>query len=607
MKWHFHPRPDGDEAERDDDDSAPGLFGLPSALLERHGARVLHPGHAGVVHGYPAPLPTVYRASTLLVPDDLLQDEDFIATVNEVLRHTGMSLVAPGDDRDADLDTGRGDQQVFEALRQLPRPAVLIPREGHRRPVVIDAWTALQTLRAATAREQVPDEAPAPPKRVPDAERERIPDSEHVTLDKAEVDRIGLEHLLIGSIITEDPIGGTHGSIAGGPSNGSDASGPTATDSYLFNGGDPHTPVAVLLDPPPRRTARYCNSHYGRRPVVAVVDTGVRAHPWLDVTTETAAAAGSPSDRFVAIDDKIQAAIRKESDRAKADGDKRRRVLKDAWDQPIADNPLVGELNDALGHGAFIAGIVRQVAPDARVLAVRATSSDSIVYEGDIICALRHLAERIALAEPDDLAAQVDVVSLSFGFYSESRHDRMKISGLWRAIEVLLWLGVVVVASAGNDATSRRCYPAAFSLEPVPPGQVPVISAGALNPNGTKAMFSNDGRWVTAWALGACVVSTYPTDIDGSRTPELRIPVNREPDGKWPPGREALDPDDYSAGFALWSGTSFSAPYAAAMVCRSLLKGAARSGAGLRLDILGTDEKRERAVAACQDLPRDIP
>jgi subtilisin family serine protease len=430
---------------------------------------------------------------------------------------------------------------------------------------------------------------------------------EHVTLDKAQVDRIELEHLLIGSIITGDPIGGNHGAIAGGPGNGSDVSGPSATDSYLFNGGDPRTPVAVFLDPPPRRPARYCKSHYGRRPVVAVVDTGVRAHPWLDVTTEQAAVAGSPPDRFVAIDDKIQADIHKESERAKADGDKRRRVLKDAWDQPIADNPLIGELNDALGHGTFIAGIVRQVAPDARVLAVRATSSDNILYEGDIICALRHLAKRIARAEPGDLAAQVDVVSLSFGFYSESRHDRMKISGLWRAIEVLLWLGVVVVASAGNDATSRRCYPAAFALEPVPADQVPVISVGALNPNGTKAMFSNDGRWVTAWAPGACVVSTYPTDVDGSRTPELRIPVNREPPEEWPPGREALDPDDFSAGFAIWSGTSFSAPYAAALVCRSLLEGPARAGAGLKLDNLGTDEKRRRAVAAYDHLLRNIP
>src|SRR3984957_19785055 len=317
MKWHFQPRPESDEAEPDDDDSAPGAFGLPAALLERHGARVLHPGHAGEVHGYPTPQPTVYRASTLLVPDDLRQDQEFIENLNKVLRHTGMELVAPPiEDHDADLDTKRGDQQVFEALRQLPRPAVLIPREGHRRPVVIDAWTALQTLRAATAREPVLDEAPAAP--------ERETDPEHVTLDRAKVDRIELEHLLIGSIITGDPIGGTHGAITGAPGNG-DSSGPTATDSYLFNGGDPRSPVAVFLDPPWRRSADECKSHYGRRPVVAVVDTGIRAHPWLDVTTEAEAVAGNPADRFVAIDNKIQADIQQESEGARVKDHKRRR------------------------------------------------------------------------------------------------------------------------------------------------------------------------------------------------------------------------------------------------------------------------------------------
>ena len=184
-------------------------------------------------------------------------------------------------------------------------------------------------------------------------------------------------------------------------------------------------------------------------------------------------------------------------------------------------------------------------------------------------------------------------------------------SGLWKAIEALLDLGVVVVAAAGNFATSREFYPAAFAREPVPAGQVPVISVGALNPNGTKAMFSNDGRWVTAWARGAAVVSTYPIDVDASRAPELRIPVNRKPPGILPPGREALDPDDYQGGWAIWSGTSFSTPYLAALIARSLLTGAADAHRGLRLDAPGQQaadratviaKRRERATAAMRDL-----
>ena len=38
--------------------------------------------------------------------------------------------------------------------------------------------------------------------------------------------------------------------------------------------------------------------------------------------------------------------------------------------------------------------------------------------------------------------------------------------------------------------------------------------------------------------------------------------------GKW---RAALDPDDYSAGFAVWSGTSFAVPVLAGQIAAQLL------------------------------------
>ena len=606
MKWIFQPRPDRDQAERDDDDeSPPGLLGLPATLLHRHGGRVLDPGHAVVVHGYERPQPTVYRARTLLIPGDLLRDGEFTRALNEVLWPAGMTLalpeeglLPPEDDRDADGDAnsvaGRRDQEVFEALERLPRIAVLLPLPGHRHPVDVDAWTALQTLRAATAdTDHDKDEA------------SRAPDEP--ILDKAKVDRIELEHLLIGSAITGSPATEWGGGIGGGSGNGSDVSGPGPTDSYVFSGGDTRDPIAVLLGPPARGSDAECASQYGRRPVIAVLDSGIRAHPWLDVAVNPAGGYTLPTNGFVAKDDKIQAAIRHEGQHAAARGDKPRQVIEDPWDAPIADNPLLGELNTGLGHCTFIAGIVRQVAPEARVLALRVMHSDDVLNEGDIICALHHLAWRIALAKPGDLAAEVDVLSLSFGYFSESPHDRVMTSGLWRAIEILLSLGVVVAAAAGNYASSRKFYPAAFALEAVPAGQVPVLSVGALNPNGTKAMFSNDGHWVTAWALGASVVSTYPTDIDGSRTPDLRVPANRRPAAAVPPGRESLDPNDYSAGFAVWTGTSFAAPYGAALIIRSLLAGAEGAASGLKLNSSGTAAKRSRAAAALAHVPRRIP
>ena len=95
VKWFFQPRPDGDGATHDEDDSAPGLISLPAELLQRHGAVVLDPGKAAAVNGYPTPQSTVYRVRTLLVPGDQLQDLQFIASLNQVLGGVGMTLIRP--------------------------------------------------------------------------------------------------------------------------------------------------------------------------------------------------------------------------------------------------------------------------------------------------------------------------------------------------------------------------------------------------------------------------------------------------------------------------------------------------------------------------------
>jgi subtilisin family serine protease len=575
MKWFFQPHPDGDGARHDEDDSAPGLIGLPAQLLQRHGAVVLDPGKAVAVHGYPTPRPTVYRARTLLVPGDQLQDPAFVSAVNQVLRGVGMALIPPEPDEQVARD---GD--VIEVLRKLPRPAVLVPAEGAATPAVVDAWTALQALRAAAAGQKHPE------------------------ITKARVEQIGLEHLLVGSSINGSPIGHVGGGVSGGSGNGDDAAGPTSTDSYLFSGGDARTPVAVVMEPPARRSAERCASDYGRRPVLALLDTGARVHEWLDVQKKPGGGYDTIFDGFIAVDPGLQAAIRREGQHAASSGDRPRLVIRDPWDGPVSDDPLIGELDSETGHLTCEAGIVRQVVPDARVLAVRVMHSDGVVYEGDLMCALRHLARRIALAKPDDIAAQVDVVSLSLGYFSESPREAAFTSGLHTVIDVLRGLGVVVVAAAGNYSATRRFYPAAFA-RPASAHQVPLISVGALNPNGSKAVFSDGGDWITAWAPGAAVVSTFPTDINASRSPELRMHAHRGnelPPGVLLPGeREALDPDDYSAGFVIWSGTSFSAPLVAAHVAGALLKGAA-STSSLRLDDPGAAAAIRRALAALTSL-----
>jgi len=528
------------------------------------------------VHDYPTPRSTVYRVRTLLVPGDQLRDSDLVTAFNGVLRGVNMMLIPPGPDEDM-----AGDGDVMEVLQQLPRPAVLVPAEDATVPVVVDAWVALQALRAAAAAPKHPEHP------------------EHLEITKAAIQRIELEHLMRASAIDGSPITGGGGGIPGSSGNG--VAGPSSTDSYLFNGGDARTPVAMVMEPPARRSASQCASEYGRRPVLALLDTGAREQEeWLDVRAKPGGGYETIADGFVAVDHGLQHAIRVEGDLAASHGDRPRQVIRDPWDGPVSGDPLVGELDSETGHLTFEAGIVRQVVPDACVLAVRVMHSDGAVYEGDLMCALRHLARRIVLARPDDLAAQVDVVSLSLGYFSESPREMAFTSGLHTVIDVLRGLGVVVVAAAGNYSTARRVYPAAFA-RPSPAGQVPLISVGALNPNGSKAVFSDVGNWITCWAIGAIVISTFPTDINASRSPELRMrahPGNQLPPGVSLPGeREALDPDDYSGGWAAWSGTSFSAPLVAAHVVAALLRGAASTGS-LRLDKPGTAAATSRALAA---------
>jgi serine protease len=90
------------------------------------------------------------------------------------------------------------------------------------------------------------------------------------------------------------------------------------------------------------------------------------------------------------------------------------------------------------------------------------------------------------------------------------------------------------------------------------------VSVGAVNPNRrSEAMFSNAGPWVRTRAAGASVVSTMPA-FQGGFEPLARTHAFGRV-------REAIDPDDFRGGFAVWSGTSFSAPVVAGTIAEALL------------------------------------
>ena len=268
----------------------------------------------------------------------------------------------------------------------------------------------------------------------------------------------------------------------------------------------------------------------GRRPVVAIIDSGVGEHPWLT--------AGDDPFWFDARDHGWTGAP-----------------------QGLATNetpgdvtPADGTLDTHFGHGTFITGLIRQLAPDARVLSIPAMSGSGVLDETVVLDALSWLLDRVRTAHTDP-STFVDVVNLSFGYYERAAADTRYTRELRRLLGDLGHLGVQVVASAGNDATTRPVFPAAFAdphygAKP----EIGLISVGALNPDGSRAEYSNvDSTWPQHWEPGTAVTSTMPkSDV----VPNL-VPA-------------AYDPKDLVGGFARWSGTSFAAGVASARLARAL-------------------------------------
>jgi hypothetical protein len=525
---------------------------LPQRILDRHGARVLSPSTSVVAAGWAPPRPTVYRSASLLIPEDILRDGEILAVINRVLGEAGLQLVLPP----PLARLGEDLLPYLDYLDQLPRAVALRVRPGAP-PTEVDSWTGLQRLRAAASGEQP-------------------------LLPPAVVERISVEHLLASTVT----ITGTPGSW--------ESSGVGAGDSYVRARVGNRIPVALAAEPPHRHPAAEVP---GRRPVIAVVDTGIAPHPWFGIPNRTQA---PPAGGFLAVLPGLQQAILTQEE-YQANWQPTQFLL-DYWDAPVSSEPLIGDVDTDTGHGTFIAGIIRQVTPDATVLAVRVTHSDGVIYEGDVLLALWRLYAQVRYAQQHgDPHQLIDVVSLSLGYFDESPTPGGYTGHLAQVVGHLIHHGVLVVAAAGNDSTTRRFYPAAFAsvLTLSIDGGPPVLSVGALNPNGSKALFSNDGSWVHYWATGAAVISTYPVDVQGSEAPDHTEPSPNLPG--LPQRRDGLDPDDFSCGFAVWDGTSFAAPLAAAKLAAALLKDAAVDP---NLGLAATDRQVmvDRATAASKTI-----
>jgi hypothetical protein len=373
----------------------------------------------------------------------------------------------------------------------------------------------------------------------------------------ADLTRVGLNHLL----------GGGWPSMQGTPvlpGDGRAPAGPIIEYGQPGRGG--RAPVTYVGAPPHRTRPRT------RRPVVAVLDTGAGTHPWFNGVVRTDVDLdGEPAGLPPSVPDpEIRGDI---------------------------SGPLDGVLDTHSGHGTFICGLIHQLCPDADLLAIRVMHSDGIVEEAELNWALAVLDTRLARLQAGQAKdGHLDVVVLSLGYYHESPLLPEDDSVLRSLLASLGRRGVIVVAAAGNDATLRPFYPAAFTphdggmVDRVCEDEVPLLSVGSLNPDASVALFSNSGDWVTAWDAGAALVSTFPKTFNGGAAASVQT---ADPSGL---PRRTIDPDNYRNGFGTWSGTSFAAPVLAGRLAQDLL-----DTGGLNDMDPAAAVRRARSVIAARD------
>ncbi len=157
----------------------------------------------------------------------------------------------------------------------------------------------------------------------------------------------------------------------------------------------------------------------------------------------------------------------------------------DPLPEPQADRTQV--IPPYTGHGTFVAGVVRCMAPEAEIIVTNAFAVAGSTLESDLV-------QRLNAA----LALPVDIFHLSITSTTRDNQALIGIEAWLRALRQ--YKGTVCVVAAGNGSRWRR-WPAASAG---------TVSVGALAADWrSRARFSNFGSWVDVYAPGRDLVNAF--------------------------------------------------------------------------------------------------
>lgn len=162
---------------------------------------------------------------------------------------------------------------------------------------------------------------------------------------------------------------------------------------------------------------------------------------------------------------------------------------------PHIKNNIIGayqfgsrDAHDRNGHGTHVAGIIKNIAPDVKLLPIKVLGDRGGGGYAGIVSGVRYAIQQ-----------KVDVINMSLG-------GNMDYEPLHDAIKDAVNAGIPVVVASGNEGDARAftdeiCYPAFYPE---------VIEVGAIDFNDTVAEFSNSNIELDVCSYGVDIASCFP-------------------------------------------------------------------------------------------------